>query len=50
MYGKEPEQIPVVSNTEYKQWLKNYSDKEKADKVLKLIEFNENSDLPRFRV
>ena len=50
MYGKEPEQIPVISNTEYKQWLKNYYDKEKVDKVLKLIELNESSDLPRFRV
>ena len=48
--GEELKKDPVISNNEYKQWLKNYSDKEKVDKVLKLIEFNENSKLPRFRV
>jgi hypothetical protein len=50
MYGEDPDKEPVISNTEYKQWLNNYFDKEKADKVLKLLEFNEKSNLPRFRV
>lgn len=48
--GEKLEKDPVISNTEYKRWLDSYSDRDKADKVLKLIEFNENSDLPRFRV
>ena len=41
---------PVISTTEYKRWLQNHSDKEKAGRVLKLMEFNESLDIPRFRV
>jgi hypothetical protein len=41
---------PVISTTEYKRWLQSHSDKEKAGRVLKLMEFNESLDIPRFRV
>ena len=50
MYGTDPEREPIISSAEYKQWLKNSSNREEADKVLKLIEFNESLDIPRFRV
>ena len=49
---KKPEDkyYPVISTAEYKRWLESHPDKEKASKVLKLIEFNESLDIPRFRV
>jgi hypothetical protein len=50
MYGTDPEREPIISSTEYKQWLKTFHNKEEANKVLKLIEFNESLDIPRFRV
>lgn len=49
-HSEELKKDPVISNTEYKRWLESYPNREKADKVLKLIEFNESSDIPRFRV
>ena len=35
--GEKLEKDPVISNTEYKRWLDSYSDRDKANKVLKLI-------------